>query len=119
MKPGGKITIPTTVKIIPTCPVPLISGNCFLDKAKAIMNYRTAKMRIKYNKRDAIIPLTFIKPEENPDLTYYGAPPPLTQKKFRLTNLMKSSPTLKARIHLKLMKRMIPKKIRKCSILLN
>ena len=56
---GGVITIPGSIEVLPVTPTPLIIGNNWLNRAKAIVNYEYKLLSVTYKGRMAQIPIIF------------------------------------------------------------
>lgn len=63
INPGGKLIIPGSVEVLPTCPGNLIIGNNWLHRAKSLIDYEHRTVTVKYKKNRATFPVVYDKAE--------------------------------------------------------
>jgi hypothetical protein len=66
IKAGGVITIPGSIEVLPATPTPLIIGNNWLNRAKAVVDYEQKLLSVTYKGRMAEIPINFFKTTKGP-----------------------------------------------------
>jgi predicted aspartyl protease len=68
IKAGGVITIPGSIEVLPATPTPLIIGNNWLNRAKAVVDYKQKLLSVTYKGRMAEIPINFFKTTKGPTI---------------------------------------------------
>jgi hypothetical protein len=58
---GGVLTIPGSIEVLPATPTPLIIGNNWLNRAKAVVSYERKLLSVTYKGKMAEIPINFFK----------------------------------------------------------